>query len=283
VTQGFRYYMSSINAAIGLEQLKKVGTFLARRRDICGRYDRAFQSVDELRALPINYNEAAPHMKIYAHYGFNDFVLCLGYKGEIIKEYFYNYELYTADFSVCLGPQKKVEIHSSNDQLDWRVSLVDTGEQALKGARIKRIEHLIDGDDFMLTYGDGVANINIRNLVEFHRAHGKIATVTGVHPPSLFGELQVRGDKVEIFAEKPQTSSGLISGGFFVLSHRLFSYLTDDDSCDLERGTLERLADEGQLMVCEHRGDWACVDTHRDLQHVNHLWNTNEPFWKVWR
>jgi glucose-1-phosphate cytidylyltransferase len=181
-----------------------------------------------------------------------------------------------------LGEKKRIELLRQNQPPDWTVSLVDTGEQALKGARIKRIEPWIDGDEFMLTYGDGVANIDIPRLLEFHRKHGKIATVTGVRPPSLFGELQVRGDKVELFAEKPQTSSGLISGGFFVFSRRLFDLLTTDDGCDLERGPLENLAREGQLMVYDHRGDWACVDTFRDLQHLNHVWNTNQAFWKVW-
>ncbi len=254
---------------------------------LCGGLGTRLREETEFRPKPMVKIGTKPvlwHiMKIYAHYGFKDFVLCLGYRGEVIKEYFYNYEIHNEDFSVRLGEQKKIELHSSNNKLDWRVSLVDTGEQALKGARIKRVEHLIDGDEFLLTYGDGVANIDIARLLDFHRKHGKIATVTGVRPPSLFGELQVRGEKVELFAEKPQTSTGLISGGFFVFSRRLFSYLTNDDACDLERGPLERLAHEGQLMVYDHRGDWACVDTYRDLQHLNHLWNANQAFWKVWR
>jgi glucose-1-phosphate cytidylyltransferase len=253
---------------------------------LCGGLGTRLREETEFRPKPMVKIGTKPvlwHiMKIYAHYGFKDFVLCLGYRGEVIKEYFYNYEIHNEDFSVRLGEQKKIELHSSNNKLDWRVSLVDTGEQALKGARIKRVEHLIDGDEFLLTYGDGVANIDIARLLDFHRQHGKIATVTGVRPPSLFGELQVRGEKVELFAEKPQTSTGLISGGFFVFSRRLFRYLTNDDACDLERGPLERLAHEGQLMVYDHRGDWACVDTYRDLQHLNHLWNANQAFWKVW-
>ena len=222
-------------------------------------------------------------MKHYAHYGFKEFVLCLGYRGEIIKEYFYNYEVYNEDFTVCLGKQKSIQIHDSQSDLDWRVTLVDTGEKTLKGARIKRIEQFIDSDQFMLTYGDGVANIDILRLEEFHRQHGKISTVTGVRPPSLFGELKVRGNQVELFTEKPQTSGGLISGGFFVLSHKIFDYLSAEDECDFERGPLEKLAQEEQLMVYEHRGDWACVDNVRDLQHLNHLWATNQAFWKVWK
>jgi glucose-1-phosphate cytidylyltransferase len=253
---------------------------------LCGGLGTRLREETEFRPKPMVRIGTKPilwHiMMIYAHYGFKDFVLCLGYKGEIIKEYFYNYEIYNENFSVHLGERKRIELLRQNPTPDWTVSLVDTGEQALKGARIKRIEQTIDGDEFMLTYGDGVANIDIPRLLEFHRKHGKIATVTGVRPPSLFGELQVRGDRVELFAEKPQTSSGLISGGFFVFSRRLFDLLTTDDACDLERGPLERLAEEGQLMVYDHRGDWACVDTYRDLQHLNYVWNAREAFWKVW-
>ncbi len=253
---------------------------------LCGGLGTRLREETEFRPKPMVRIGNKPilwHiMKLYAHYGFKDFVLCLGYKGEVIKEYFYNYELYNHNFSICLGKPRKVEVHDSSDSVDWRVSLIDTGETALKGARVKRIEHLIDGDDFMLTYGDGVGNVDLARLLEFHKSHGGIATVTGVRPPSLFGELKVKGKKVELFTEKPQTSSGLISGGFFLFSRRIFDYLSAEDDCDLERGPLERLAREEQLMVHEHTGDWACVDTYRDLQHLNHLWNSGEAFWKVW-
>jgi len=222
-------------------------------------------------------------MRLYAHYGLNDFVLCLGYRGEVIKEYFYNYELHNNDFSVRLGRRRSIEWHSTDENLDWQVALIDTGEKALKGARIKRIEHLIDGDTFCLTYGDGLGNVDIDDLLRFHREHGRVGTVTGVRPPSLFGELQVSGSRVEIFTEKPQTSSGLISGGFFVFSRAIFDYLADDDRCDFEKGPLEQLSREGELMVYQHPGDWACVDTPRDLEHMNHLWATDQAFWKIWK
>lgn len=254
---------------------------------LCGGQGARLREETEFRPKPMVRIGTKPilwHiMKLYAHHGFKDFVLCLGYKGEVIKEYFYNYELYNHDFSVCLGKTRKVEIHNSHDQMDWRVTLIDTGEMALKGARVKRIEHLIDGDEFMLTYGDGVGNVDLHRLLEFHKSNGKIATVTGVRPPSLFGELKVKGNQVELFTEKPQTSSGLISGGFFVFSRAIFDYLSPDEDCDLERGPLETLAQERQLMVYEHTGDWACVDTYRDLQHMNHLWSTGQAFWKVWK
>jgi glucose-1-phosphate cytidylyltransferase len=254
---------------------------------LCGGLGTRLREETEFRPKPMVKIGTKPilwHiMKHYAHYGFKDFVLCLGYRGEIIKEYFYNYEVYNEDFTVCLGKQKSIQIHYPQSDLDWRVTLVDTGEKTQKGARIKRIEQYIDSDEFMLTYGDGVADIDICRLAEFHHQHGKISTVTGVRPPSLFGELKVRGNQVELFTEKPQTSGGLISGGFFVLSRKIFDYLSDEDECDFERGPLEKLAQEEQLMVYEHRGDWACVDNVRDLQHLNQLWATNQAFWKVWK
>jgi glucose-1-phosphate cytidylyltransferase len=255
---------------------------------LCGGLGTRMREETEFRPKPMVRLGTRPilwHiMKIYAHYGFKDFILCLGYKGEVIKEYFYNYEIYNHDFVVTLGRSKSIDVYDSRDELDWRVTLVDTGETAQKGARVKKIEHLIDGDEFMLTYGDGVADIDIADLLAYHRAHGKIGTVTGVRPPSLFGELKVGPDRqVELFTEKPQTSSGLISGGFFVFSRGIFDYLTPDDDCDLERGPLEQLAEESQLKVFELGREWACADTSRDLEHLNQLWNGGRAFWKVWK
>lgn len=253
---------------------------------LCGGLGTRLREETEFRPKPMVKIGTRPilwHiMKIYATFGFKDFVLCLGYKGEAIKEYFYHYDVYNNDFSICLSREKQIRVLSAHDEEDWRVSLVDTGDTALKGARIKRVEHLLDGDDFLLTYGDAVANIDIARLLDFHKRHGKIGTVTGVRPPSLFGELRVRGDQVDLFTEKPQTSSGLISGGFFVFSRRFLDRLSPADDCDLERGPLERLAQDGQLMVYDHRGEWACVDTYRDLQHANQLWSTGQAFWRIW-
>ncbi len=253
---------------------------------LCGGQGTRLREETEFRPKPMVRIGSCPvlwHiMKLYSHYGFNDFVLCLGYKGEIIKEYFYHYELYNSDFTVRLDGRKAVEVHQAPAEKDWQVSLIDTGETALKGARIKKVEHLVDGDHFMLTYGDGVSDIDLRKLLEFHVAHGKVGTITGVRPPSLFGELKVVGEQVALFTEKPQTSSGLISGGFMIFSRRFFDYLSTADDCDLERGPLERLAREGELMVYQHPGDWACVDTFRDLQHLNLLWAAGQAFWKVW-
>jgi glucose-1-phosphate cytidylyltransferase len=253
---------------------------------LCGGLGTRMREETEFRPKPMVKLGSRPilwHiMKIYSHFGFKDFVLCLGYRGEVIKEYFYNYELYNNDFVVNLGKGKSIEVYDSDDDHDWRVALVDTGESAQKGARVKKIEHLVDGDDFMLTYGDGVADIDVADLLAFHRAHGRIGTVTGVRPPSLFGELKVRDRQVELFTEKPQTSSGLISGGFFVFSRGIFDELTTDDACDLERGPLERLAERGELMVYELGSDWGCADTLRDVEHLNGLWNDGRAFWKVW-
>lgn len=220
-------------------------------------------------------------MKIYAHYGFKEFILCLGYKGEVIKEYFLNYDILNSDFTIKLGQKKAVNIHNSLED-DWSVTLADTGTNALKGARLKRIEKYVKEDTFMVTYGDGVGNINIKKLLDFHKSHGKIATVTGVRPPSLFGELLVENNKAMLFSEKPQTSTGLISGGFFVFNRKLFDYLTDDDDCDFEKGPLEKIAAEGELMVYVHDGPWICMDTYRDVEYLNKLWHSNSAFWKVW-
>ena len=222
-------------------------------------------------------------MKIYAHYGFKQFVLSLGYKGEMIKEFFYNYDLLNNDATLKLGHPEETQIHRSQDnEDDWEITLADTGEKALKGARLKRIEKYIDGDEFMVTYGDGVANIDIDRLLSFHHSHGKIATVTGINPASRFGELKINGDTVESFNEKPNNGSGLINGGFFVFNRAIFNYLWDGDDCDLEVGALEQIAREGQLMVYKHRGFWACMDTLRDMDFLNKLWTEGKALWKVW-
>ncbi len=221
-------------------------------------------------------------MKIFAHYGYKDFILCLGYKGEMIKEYFYNYEVLNNDFTITLGNPKQIEIHNDHPENGWRVTLVDTGDQTLKGARIKRIQKYIDTKMFMVTYGDGVANIDVDDLVEFHKRHGKIGTVMGVRPPSRFGELVVKHNRVASFTEKPQVSEGLINGGFFVFNKKIFDYLSDDERCDFEVGPLEQVAQEKELCVYKHAGEWECMDTLRDITHLNKLWQNNNAFWKVW-
>lgn len=221
-------------------------------------------------------------MKIYSYYGYNDFILCLGYKGDIIKEYFYNYEILSNDFTIELGRRNSVEIHNSHSEAGWKITLADTGEKALKGARLKKIERYIDSENFMVTYGDGLANININDLKRFHEMHGKMATLTGVMPPSRFGTFSLKDNVIEKFTEKPQTSGQYINGGFFILNRKIFDHLTFDDSCDFELGVLDNLAEKGELMMYEHSKDWMCMDTIRDVEYLNNLWSSDKAFWKIW-
>ena len=230
--------------------------------------------------VPIGNKPIVWHiMKIYAQFGHQDFILALGYKQEKIKEYFHNYDIYSNDYTVELGT-KKINILSAHDEKDWNVSLIDTGINTLKGGRLKRLEKYLDEDTNMLTYGDGVADVNIDELLAFHKSHGKMITLTGVRPPSRFGELIEEDGKLMSFKEKPQTSTGFISGGFIVFNKKLLDYLTEDENCDLEYGVFEKLADMGEIMVYKHLGNWECVDTERDLKHLNKLWNEGKAFWK---
>lgn len=223
-------------------------------------------------------------MKIYSHFGYNDFILPLGYKGTMIKEYFWHYELMNSDVSMELGKQDSLCMHNCHDESGWKVTLANTGEKTLKGGRLKRVEKYISGDTFMLTYGDGVADINIDKLVEFHNAHGKIATVTGVSPTARFGELSIKNNQVTTFQEKPEISSdgGYVSGGFFVFNKKIFDYLDYAEDCDLEIGALEKIAAAGELMVYKHKGFWACMDTLRDVEHLNLIWKKDQARWKCW-
>jgi len=253
---------------------------------LCGGRGTRLKEETEFRPKPLVRIGNKPvlwHiMKIYAHYGFKDFILCLGYKGDMIKEYFLNYEIMNSDFTIQLGNRNNIQFHSNHQEEDWSVTLADTGEKAETGARIKRIEKYIDSDLFMVTYGDGVANLNIKELLKFHKAHRKIGTMTGVHPSSRFGELVIKDNRVVEFNEKPQVKEGLINGGFFVFNKEFFNYLKEDDNCYLERQPLEKLAKEGELMVYPLDGFWQCVDTYRELEVLNNLWKSPNPPWKVW-
>ena len=220
-------------------------------------------------------------MKIYSHFGFNDFVILLGYQGVKIKEYFFNYHMMNNDFTINLA-DNRISYADKNNVEKWNVTLVDTGIDTLKGGRIKRAERFLEGDINMLTYGDGVADVDINELVAFHRSHGKMLTLTGVRPPSRFGELVIKEQQVLSFEEKPQVSAGMINGGFMVFNKELLNHLTPDKDCDFEFGVLENLAKQGQVMVYEHQGFWECVDTERDLNHLNRLWDQNRATWKLW-
>lgn len=221
-------------------------------------------------------------MKYYASFGHRDFVLCLGYKGEIIKDYFLGYEARQNDVTVELGRNGGVTIHGEHGEQGWRVTLADTGLETLTGGRVARIQRYITEDTFLLTYGDGLADVDLERLLEFHRQHGKIATITAVHPPARFGELVFSEGQVKLFAEKPQVGSGLINGGFFVFDRRVFDYLSDDPLCSLEREPLLALVRDGQMMAYEHDGFWQCADTVRELDVLRQLWETGAAPWRTW-
>ncbi len=222
-------------------------------------------------------------MKIYAHYGFNRFVLALGYKGEYIKKYFYDYRMTANDFTLSMHPQNVPEIHNIAEDSDWEITFVDTGLETLKGGRLKRLEKFLEDDFFHLTYGDGVSDVNIQKIVEFHRRHKCIGTVTAVRPPSRFGELNLSGDKVLSFEEKPQLGTGYINGGFFVFKREILDYVTPDVNCDFEFGPLQKLAKDEQLYAFLHDGFWQCMDNIRERDYLNKLWNENKALWKVWQ
>ncbi len=220
-------------------------------------------------------------LKIYSHYGFNDFIISCGVKSHLIKDYFANYKSYNDDFVIDIGTQE-IQYLNNHIEKDWKLTLVDTGLNTLKGARIKRVEKYLDPGVNMVTYGDGVGNVDIRRLLEFHNSHGKMITITGVHPPARFGEIFEEDGQVLSFQEKPQTSVGLINGGFMVFNPGLLNFLTTDEKCDFEFGVLEKLVRDREVMVYKHAGEWGCVDHVRDLVHLNSLWNSNTAFWKVW-
>jgi len=219
-------------------------------------------------------------MKTYSHFGFNEFVICLGYKGYSIKEYFYNYFLHNCDITFDVRTQG-MEIHQ-NAAEPWRVTLVETGLNTMTGGRIKRIKTYVNNQPFMMTYGDGVSNVDIGALVDYHHSHGKIATVTAVQPSGRFGALQINDDhSVHSFQEKPDGDGGWINGGFFVLEPEIFNYLEDDQTI-FEREPLEKLAGEGNLRAYKHSGFWQPMDTLRDKTHLEELWTSGSAPWKVW-
>jgi glucose-1-phosphate cytidylyltransferase len=218
-------------------------------------------------------------MKIYAAHGFDDFVIACGYKGEVIKEYFHGYYLRNTDFTVRLKDGAVTTTRS--DTPDWTVTLVDTGLSTMTGGRLRRLAKTLGDEPVMVTYGDGVGNVDLTKLLAYHRSHGRLATVTSVRPPSRFGGLKVDGGRVLEFAEKPQTGEGWINGGFFVFERAVFDRL-DGDDCVLEGAPLERLAEEGQLMAFEHPGFWQPMDTLREKRLLEDLWASGKAPWKVW-
>jgi len=219
-------------------------------------------------------------MKIYSAHGINEFIICCGYKGYVIKEYFLNYASHMSDITIDLS-EKSVEVHRDRAE-PWRITLVDTGSDTATGGRLLRVKHLLKEDQvFCFTYGDGVGDVNIKDLISFHRSHDKLATVTSTFPPGRFGAIETDGSRVRSFIEKPRGEDGLINAGFFVLNREVFDYIADD-ATTWEHQPLRNLASDGQLMTYVHRGFWRPMDTLRDSVMLNDLWNSGEAPWKIW-
>ena len=219
-------------------------------------------------------------MKIYDHFGFKDFVIALGYKGEVIKKYMIDYCALSSDLTVDL---KNGDVcYHEGSRLDWKVQLIDTGLRTNTGGRIKRLAPHLGNETFMLTWGDGLSDINLDRLLDFHRSHGKLATMTAVRPPARYGHLDLDGDTIKEFSEKPQTREGWINGAFFVLEPAVFDYI-DGDSTQWEKEPLEGLARDGQLMAYRHTSFWQCMDTLREKYILESYWNSGKAPWQVWR
>jgi glucose-1-phosphate cytidylyltransferase len=251
---------------------------------LCGGQGTRLREETEFRPKPMVEVGGRPilwHiMKHYAHYGYTEFVLCLGYKGNMIKEYFLNYEAMNSDFTICLGAKSQMTIHDAHNEQHFRVTLAETGAETMTGGRVKRIARYLDGDEFFVTYGDGLSDVNLSALHRFHQSHGKLATLTTVRPISRFGILDLGKDgKVQRFVEKHKLD-GVANAGFMVFNRRVLDYL--DEDCVLEAEPLERLAQEGQLMAYAHEGFFYAMDTYREYKALNDQWAAGTAPWKVW-
>jgi glucose-1-phosphate cytidylyltransferase len=253
---------------------------------LCGGLGTRLREETEFRPKPMVPVGGRPilwHiMKTYAHYGHKDFILCLGYRGEMIKEYFRNYYWNTNDVTLRLGLKPEAVYHSRHNEEDWSVTLLDTGLKTQTGGRLKRALAHIEDDTFLFTYGDGVIDSDINQTIAYHRQHGCLATVTAVRPISRFGELVMNGDAVTSFREKPEKEDDFISGGYFVLNKSIGEYLEGDDTI-LETNSMERVAHGGQLKAWRHLGFWQCMDYYRELELLNRLWESGQAPWKVWK
>ncbi len=220
-------------------------------------------------------------MKYYSSFGFNDFIICCGYKGHIIKEYFADYYLYRSDVTFDFSAENHMTVHA-NIAEPWRVTLVDTGLNTQTGARVKRVQKYVGDEPFMLTYGDGVSDVDLNALLEQHKASGKIVTLTGIQPGGRFGVLDLAGQTVTGFREKAKEDGGWINGGFMVMEPRVFEYLSPEESCVMEQGPMEALAHDGELGICKHSGFWQCMDTQRDRSQLEAIWSTGNAPWAPW-
>lgn len=230
--------------------------------------------------IEIGYRPILWHiMKLYSAAGINDFIICLGYRGYVIKEYFANYYLHMSDLTIDLS-NNKVEVHAATAE-PWRVTLLDTGDETMTGGRLKRAGAYLGDDDFCFTYGDGVSDVDIKASIAFHRAHGKLLTVTAVQPPGRFGGLHFVDGQITRFEEKPREESPWVNGGFFVASRPVLQYISGDDTI-LERQPMERLVADGQMVAYQHRGFWHSMDTMRDKEHLESLWSSGHAPWKTW-
>ena len=255
---------------------------------LCGGLGTRLREETEYRPkpmVPIGGRPILWHiMKTYAHYGHKEFILCLGYKGEMIKDYFRNYLWNTCDITLLLGRQPSVQFHNSHDEEDWSVTLADTGENSMTAFRVRQVRRYIpSGESFLLTYGDGLATIDINASIAAHEASGKICTISAVHPPGRFGELRIENDRdIRAFSEKPQFEQTYVNGGYMVCSHRLFDYLPDDPGMMLETKPMDDLLRDGQLNAHKHEGFWQPMDTYRESLVLNKCWADGTAPWKVW-
>lgn len=253
---------------------------------LCGGLGTRLREQTELRPkpmIPIGNRPILWHiMRTYSHHGFRKFVLCCGYKAEVVKEYFLNYASMNSDFTVDLKTND-VQVHSVDHDEDWQVTLAYTGELTMTGARVARAagKYLGGAEHFAVTYGDGVCDVDLTAEFAYHLDHGRIGTVLGTHPPSRFGEFQLEGDVIRRFAEKPQFGDRWINGGYFFFKKRFLPYLSEDESCVLEQAPLAKLAEDGQLSLYQHEGYWACMDTQRDYDQLNKLWASGQAPWAV--
>ena len=256
---------------------------------LCGGQSTRIRDVAEdlpKPMIPIGGRPILWHiMKYYAQSGFNEFVLCLGYKGQVIRDFFLNYEAHTKDFTLTLGAREKaIHFHSDHAESGWKITFAETGLQAMTGARVYRIRKYLENEPhFFLTYGDGVGNVDLKRLLAFHQEQGKIMTVSAVRPPGRYGELM--GDsshRVTEFNEKPQATGGRISGGFFVCRSEIFEYLSNSDDLVLEESPMRQLVQDGQMMMFDHDGFWQPMDTYRDYLLLSRLWEQGKAPWAVW-